>query len=479
MNFETVIGLEIHAQLKTKSKLFSSSSCAFGSNPNTSANFVDAGLPGTLPVLNKQAVLFAIKFGLAINAKINDLSYFERKNYFYPDLPKGYQISQSRRPIIGSGYIDIDNKKGVSKRVVIDHAHLEEDAGKSTHNTPSNFTSIDLNRSGNPLLEIVTTPCMHSAKEAVDFLKHLHTLLRFLEICDGNMQEGSFRCDVNISLRKPGEETLGTRTELKNINSFRYIEKAIKFEQERHQDILESGEVVIQQTRLYSPDTNTTHPMRDKENENDYRYFPDPDLLPIKITEEMLKDTKEKMPKLPSEIKENLISNDELSNEDADFLLTTVNHLQFYNLVKKLTKANNKVILNWLKGIYTASLHEHGLSFENPPVSANDLGCLLDKLTNNNISQAVAKTIFLKLISSDMSVDEIIAKENYQPMCDEATLIKIIDEIIERNPLQVSQYKSGKTKLLGFFVGLVMKKTQGQASAQIVSELLCKHLGSM
>jgi aspartyl-tRNA(Asn)/glutamyl-tRNA(Gln) amidotransferase subunit B len=474
MTWDTVIGLEIHAQLSTKSKLFSDASTLFGANANTSANFIDAGLPGILPVLNHQAVLFAIRFGLAINAQINDLSYFERKNYFYPDLPKGYQISQFRRPIVGNGYIDIEN----NKRIIIDHAHLEEDAGKLIHNTPPSYTSVDLNRAGNPLLEIVTTPCMHSAEEAISFLKTLHRIVRFLDICDGNMQEGSFRCDVNLSLKKKGTKKLGTRTELKNLNSFRFIEKAINYEEQRHQEILESGENIIQQTRLYCPDSNTTHPMRNKEDENDYRYFIDPDLRPIKISAEDLKNVKDNIPELPNIIRQRLIDKDKLSNEDADFIITSPAHYSFYEDVKNHTKAPHKSILNWLKGVYTACLHENKLSFSTPPVSAENFGALLNKLADNTITQAIAKQIFNNLLSSDMSVDAIIAKENYQSIQDESKLLSIVEKVINEYPEQVIEYQAGKIKLLSFFVGQIMKETKGQASAQDITRLLKKHLAT-
>lgn len=469
MTFETVIGLEIHAQLSTKSKLFSNSSTKFGAPANTTTSFIDAGLPGTLPVLNKEAVLLALKFGVAINAELNDLSYFERKNYFYPDLPKGYQISQHKRPIIGAGTIKVDDKI-----VQIHHAHLEEDAGKSIHNAPHNYTSIDLNRAGNPLLEIVTEPCMHSSDEVVSFLKYLHRLLRFLEICDGNMQEGSFRCDINLSLRKKGTKKLGVRTELKNLNSFRFIEKAIKIEELRHQELLESGQEIVQQTRLYCPETNTTHPIREKEDENDYRYFVDPDLLPIKICEKDLKNIKENLPTLPDAIKSSLLKNDNLTDEDVDFLLSSKHHVNFYQEVKKHSKANNKMIVNWLKGVYTAYLHENNLSFQSPPVSAKNLGELLNKLTDDVIQTTIAKQIFAKLTSSDLSVAEIMLNENYETMHDEETLVAIIKEIIAKHPEQVSQYKAGKTKVFGFFVGIIMKETNNLASANDINRLLKK-----
>jgi len=475
MTWETVIGLEVHAQLSTASKLFSGSSTRYGAAPNSQTNYIDAGLPGTLPVLNYKAIILAIRFGLAIHANINDLSYFERKNYFYPDLPKGYQISQFRHPIVSQGYLDINCHDQSTKRIIIDRAHLEEDAGKSIHDTHDKYTGIDLNRAGTPLLEIVTTPCLSSATEAISYLKTLHQLLRFLGVCDGNMQEGSFRCDVNLSIKPQGVKQLGTRTELKNLNSFRFIEKAIAYEVQRHQDLLESGEQVIQQTRLYSPDTNTTQPMRDKENENDYRYFADPDLLPIKLSRDELNHIQQTMPPLPSTIKERLL-NDGLSIDEVEFLLTSPEHVHFYETVKQQSQASTKVIINWLKGVYAAALNELNVGFDKPPISAEQLASLLDRLTDNTISTKIAKQIFGKLITSTMSVDEIIAAEGYKAMNDGTELESIIHTIITQHPDQTAEYRAGKEKLLAFFVGKIMKETKGQADPEQVNILLKKHL---
>lgn len=476
MTWETVIGLEVHAQLTTKSKLFSSASTQYGASANSQTNFIDAGFPGTLPTLNHKAVQLAIQLGLAIHAEINDLSYFERKNYFYPDLPKGYQISQFRRPIVSHGYIDIPCKTNGTKRIIIERAHLEEDAGKSMHDMQAKFTGIDLNRAGTPLLEIVTTPCLSSAEEAIQYLKTLHQLLRFLHVCDGNMQEGSFRCDVNLSIKKQGASKLGTRTELKNLNSFRFIEKAIAFETQRHQDILEAGEQIIQQTRLYCPDTNTTQPMRDKENENDYRYFTDPDLLPIKLSAEELNTIKNSMPPLPATIKARLLGEDSFVEDDVEFLLSSPEHVHFYDAVKKQSHASAKSIVNWLKGTYCAALNEHNRTFDSPPVAADRLACLLDRVADNTISTKIAKQIFAKLIISDGDVDAIIAQEGYESMADNAQLEALVSTIIEKNPQQVSEYRAGKEKLLSFFVGQIMKETRGQASPEQVNAILLKHL---
>jgi aspartyl-tRNA(Asn)/glutamyl-tRNA(Gln) amidotransferase subunit B len=476
MIWETVIGLEVHAQLKTRSKLFSGAATAYGARANSQTSFVDAGLPGVLPVLNQAAVQMAIQFGLAINAQINDLSFFERKNYFYPDLPKGYQISQFQRPIVQNGHVTIDTQHSKHKIVHIARAHLEEDAGKSLHDAHPMHTGIDLNRAGTPLLEIVTTPCLYSADEVVTYLKVLHQLLRFLDICDGNMQEGSFRCDVNISLRPQGEEQLGTRTEVKNLNSFRFIEKAILYEQRRHQDLLEMSQKIIQQTRLYSPDTDQTYAMRDKENENDYRYFPDPDLLPIRITSEDIAQIKENLPTLPMEIKHRLVYTDQLSEDDTEFLLSSPKLLQFYDEVKRFSSATAKMIVNWLKGPYLAALNEHGHSTDKPPVSAERLGCLLSRHLDGTISAKTAKIIFVELMQGEDSVDEIIAAGGYQQIHDNSLFENMIKSIIQQYPQQAADYRAGKEKLMAFFVGQIMKQTKGQGNPEQINALLRKYL---
>jgi len=476
MTWETVIGLEVHAQLSTQSKLFSTAPTKYGALPNTQTNYVDAGLPGVLPVLNQHAVEMAIQFGFAIHATINNNSYFERKNYFYPDLPKGYQISQFQRPIVGNGYLDILLSDGTEKTIHIDRAHLEEDAGKSLHEAHSHHTGIDLNRAGTPLLEIVTTPCMHSAEEVVCYLKTLHRLVRFLGICDGNMQEGSFRCDVNLSLRKMGQKQLGTRTELKNINSFRFIEKAIVFEQLRHQDLLESGQPIIQETRLYNPDKNRTESMRTKENENDYRYFPDPDLLPIHIDSQELTRIKNAMPPLPTEISKRLQQKDLLPQESIEFLFTSPSVLNFFNEVRQKSIAPAKVIINWLKGAYTAALNEKGLSFETPLIPVDQFALLLTRLTDGTISNNIAKTLFNQLLISSKTVDELIEQEGLLENKNDAALVELIQSIIHQFPQQAAEYRAGKEKLLGFFVGHVMKETKGKANPTEVNALLVQLL---
>lgn len=474
MTWQTVIGLEVHAQLKTRSKLFSSTSTAYGAPANSQTSFIDAGLPGVLPVLNQQAVWMAIQFGLAIEAEINDLSFFERKNYFYPDLPKGYQISQFQLPIVGNGYLEIES----GRKIHVVRAHLEEDAGKSLHDANPTYTGIDLNRAGTPLLEIVTAPCLFSASEAISYLKTLHQLLQFLGICDGNMQEGSFRCDVNISLKPKDREQLGTRTELKNLNSFRFIEKAIHYEEERHKDILEAGQQVLQETRLYCPDTDRTQVLRSKENENDYRYFPDPDLLPIQITADDISRIKASMPPSPSEIKK-CLQEDNLALENIDFLLTSPAIYKFFTEVKSQSHAETKTIVNWLKGSYTAALNSQGLSFEEPPVSAAHLACLLDRLADNIIPNSIAKDIFGKLLEgSPSSIDELITSSGYQSQSDNSFLEEIIRTTIKNNPQQAEDYRAGKEKLLAFFVGQVMKQTKGKADPAQINLLVRKELMS-
>lgn len=475
--WETVIGLEVHAQLKTHSKLFSNAPTLFGAPPNSQTNYIDAGLPGVLPVLNARAVHMAIQFGLAIDAEINDLSFFERKNYFYPDLPKGYQISQFQRPIVSNGHLAIQTQDNQTKLVTIERAHLEEDAGKSLHDAMPAFTGIDLNRAGIPLLEIVTTPCMFSANEAICYLKNLHQLLRFLDICDGNMQEGSFRCDVNISLRPLNSQKLGTRTELKNLNSFRFIEKAIAYEQRRHQDLLESGQVINQQTRLYCSDTNTTRAMRDKEDENDYRYFPDPDLLPIKITAHDIATIKSALPELPAAIRLRLI-HEGVSDEDIDFILSSTATFHFFESIKNASHASTKMIVNWLRGTYQAALNEQGRSFDTPLITADKIACLLDKLTDNLISTTNAKRIFAKLLTSNETVDDLIATGDYQQLDNSSIIEGLIITAIQNHPQQAADYRAGKEKLLSFFVGQVMKQAKGAADPADVSALLQKHLSN-
>lgn len=476
MKYETVIGLEVHAQLKTQTKLFSGSQTQYGAAANTQTSFIDAALPGTLPVLNTKVINMAVQFGLAIGATINDLNYFERKNYFYPDLPKGYQISQFQRPIVSHGLLEIKLASGLTKAITIERAHLEEDAGKSLHEAHHTLTGIDLNRAGTPLLEIVTTPCMHSAEEVIAYLKTLHQLLRFLDICDGNMQEGSFRCDVNISLRAQGCTQLGVRSELKNINSFRFIEQAIHYEQARHQDLLKRNMPILQETRLYNPTSNRTEHLRSKENENDYRYFPDPDLLPVHISKAYLEEIQAQMPPLPSIIRKRLRNEHALSEDDIEFLLTTPEHLAYFEATLSETKAELNTVLNWMKGPVSAALNQANASFASPNVNAKLLASLLDKLESGAINGNIAKKIFAQLLDGEQDIDGIMAREGYNASLSEDTLESIIKTIISQYPTQVADYKAGKDKLLGFFIGEVMKSCKGQADPADTQRLLKMYL---
>ena len=470
MTWETVIGLEIHTQLKTKSKIFSGASTEFGAKANTQACAVDLGFPGVLPVLNKEAVRMALRFGLAVNATINKHSIFARKNYFYPDLPKGYQISQFEIPIVGNGAIDIPLDNGEKKMVGITRAHLEEDAGKSIHDLYDDYTAIDLNRAGTPLLEIVSDPDMSNAKEAVAYAKKIHALVQYIDICDGNMQEGSFRCDANVSVRRVGEG-LGTRAEIKNINSFKFLEKAINLEVERQIDILEDGGSVAQETRLYDSIKNETRSMRSKEEANDYRYFPDPDLLPVVIDDELLKAIKDRLPELPSEKKARFIDKFGLSEYDAENLTSQKAMADYYEII--IDKgADVKLAANWVMGELSASLNKNQIDIQDSPISASELFNLISRITDNTISGKIAKDVFRLMWDEKRSVDEIIKDQDLEQMTDIGALELVIDQIIAKNLNQVEQFKNGNTKLLGFFVGQVMKATQGKANPKQVNQIL-------
>ena len=470
MTWETVIGLEIHTQLKTKSKIFSGASTEFGAKANTQACAVDLGFPGVLPVLNKEAVRMALRFGLAVNATINKHSIFARKNYFYPDLPKGYQISQFEIPIVGSGIIDIALDNGENKKVGITRAHLEEDAGKSIHDLYDDYTAIDLNRAGTPLLEIVSDPDMSNAKEAVAYAKKIHALVQYIDICDGNMQEGSFRCDANVSVRRRGKG-LGTRAEIKNINSFKFLEKAINFEVERQIDILEDGGSVAQETRLYDSIKNETRSMRSKEEANDYRYFPDPDLLPVVIDDELLKNIKKGLPELPAEKKARFIDTLGLSEYDAENLTSQKAMADYFEII--IDKgADVKLSANWVMGELSASLNKNQIDIQDSPISASELYKLISRITDNTISGKIAKDVFRIMWDEKRSVDEIIKDQGLEQMTDVGALESVIDEIISKNLDQVEQFKNGNTKLLGFFVGQVMKATQGKANPKQVNQIL-------
>jgi len=471
MAWETVIGLEIHSQLNTKSKIFSGASTEFGAEPNTQACAVDLGLPGVLPVLNKEAVNKALRFGLAVNAKINKHSIFARKNYFYPDLPKGYQISQFEIPIVGKGVINISTEEGDSKMVGITRAHLEEDAGKSIHDLYEDYSAIDLNRAGTPLLEIVSEPDMRSAKEAVAYAKKIHSLVQYLGICDGNMQEGSFRCDANVSVRKKGTKKLGTRAELKNINSFKFLEKAINIEIERQQDILEDGGEVIQETRLYDATKNETRSMRTKEEANDYRYFPDPDLLPVDIEDTMLTEIKKSLPELPTEKKNRFVSEFGLSDYDAENLTAQKSLADYYEAMLN-DGAEAKLAANWVMGELSAALNKNQMDVQNSPILAKELSELVKRISDDTISGKIAKDVFKAMWEGNGRVDDIIESQGLKQMTDVGAIEDIIDGIIDNNSEQVKQFKSGNTKLLGYFVGQVMKATQGKANPKQVNQIL-------
>ncbi len=474
MNWEVVIGLEIHAQLATKSKIFSGASTAFGALPNTQACAVDIALPGVLPVLNEEAVNMAIKFGLAIDAEISPRSVFARKHYFYPDLPKGYQISQYELPVVGRGRVEIE-VDGRKKVIGVTRAHLEEDAGKSLHEDFAGMTGIDLNRAGTPLLEIVSEPDMRSVEEAIAYARKIHELVQYLEICDGNMQEGSFRVDANVSIRRPGDP-LGTRTELKNINSFKFLEKALQYEIERHMDILESGGTIVQETRLYDSVKDETRSMREKEEANDYRYFPDPDLLPLEITPEMIEAVRETLPELPDAKRERFMSQYGLPAYDAGVLTASRELADYYEAVVDTVKGEPKLCANWVMVELLGALNKENLLLSESPITAVMLGELLSRIVDNTISGKIAKDVFEAMWAGEGRADEIIEAKGLKQITDASAIEAIIDEVIANNPQQVEQYRGGKDKLFGFFVGQVMKATQGKANPKQVNELLRKKL---
>ncbi len=476
MEWEVVIGLEVHTQLLTKSKLFSGSATTYGAEPNTQANIIDLAMPGVLPVLNQEAVTMAVKFGLATHSEITLRSVFERKNYFYPDLPKGYQISQFELPIVKNGYLDITLENGETKRIGITRAHLEEDAGKSLHDALPNCSGIDLNRAGVPLLEIVSEPELRSAKEAVSYLKALHSLVTYLGICDGNMQEGSFRCDANVSIRKKGDPNFGTRTETKNINSFRFVERAIEYEIERQIEVIESGGKVIQETRLFNPDKNETRSMRSKEEAHDYRYFPDPDLLPVEIDKEFIEAVRKTLPELPDAKKMRFQAEYQLSEYDANVLANTKELADFFEKTVAETEAPAKLAANWIMGDLAAHLNANNLTIAQSPISTTLLAKLLTRIHDQTISGKIAKTLFEQLWENPIDVDDMIEKQGLKQITDSSALEKIIDEVVHANPQQLADYKSGKDKLFGFFVGQVMKATGGKANPEQVNQLLREKL---
>ncbi len=472
MEWEMVIGLEIHAQLATETKIFSAASTAFGAAPNTQACAVDLGLPGVLPVLNQNAVRMAVKFGLSIDAEVAHRSVFARKNYFYPDLPKGYQISQFELPIVGKGEIEIDLPDGSTKVVGITRAHLEEDAGKSLHEDFHGMSGIDLNRAGTPLLEIVSEPDIRSAAEAVAYARKIHSLVQYLDICDGNMQEGSFRMDVNISIRPQGEERFGTRAEIKNLNSFRFMEKAIHYEYERQIDLLEEGGEVVQETRLYDVDKGETRSMRSKEEANDYRYFPDPDLLPLVLEGSFIEQVRAELPELPNEKKHRFITHLGLSSYDAGVLTASRELSDYFEQVAKAADGENKVAANWVMGELAAALNRDGTALADSPVTAVMLGGMIRRIADNTISGKIAKQVFEAMWNGEGEADQIIEQQGLKQITDSGAIEALIDEVISNNPAQVEQYRAGKEQLLGFFVGQVMKASKGQANPGQVNQIL-------
>ncbi len=475
MEWETVIGLEIHTQLATKSKIFSAASTAYGAEPNTQACTVDLGMPGVLPVLNREAVNMAVKFGLAINAEIAPRSVFARKNYFYPDLPKGYQISQFELPVVGPGTLTIELENGETKVIGVTRAHLEEDAGKSLHEDFHGMTGIDLNRAGTPLLEIVSEPDMRSAKEAVAYMKKMHSLVRYLQISDGNMQEGSFRCDANVSVRPKGQQEFGTRTELKNINSFRFVERAIEFEVERQIELIESGGEVRQETRLYDPDRGETRPMRSKEEAMDYRYFPDPDLLPVEVSAEMLERIRGRLPELPDAKKDRFIADYKLSSDDASLLTASHEMADYFEQVVRLSE-EPRLSANWIMGELSGFINRENRDISDSPVTAVMLAGMIMRIKDNTISGKIAKQVFEAMWAGEGDADAIIDSRGLKQITDTGAIESVLDEIIAANPKQFEQLKGGKDKLMGFFVGQVMKQTQGKANPAQVNVLMKKKL---
>ena len=474
-NWEVVIGLEVHTQLATQSKIFSAASTAYGAEPNRQTSPVDIALPGVLPVMNKHAAELAIRFGLAIGAKINARSTFERKNYFYPDSPKAYQISQFQVPVVGEGFIDIDTAEGI-KRIGVTRAHLEEDAGKSIHDKFTHYTAIDLNRCGTPLLEIVSDPDMRSADEAVAYLKKLHTLVRYIEISDGNMQEGSFRCDANISVRPVGQKEFGTRAEIKNINSFKFVHNAIEHEIERQIDLIESGGTVVQETRLYNPDKDETRSMRSKEEAHDYRYFPDPDLPPMIIEQSLIDQIRAALPELPEARQARYVKDYDLSAEDAHNIASDRSTADYFDACVKTCNAKPVIVYNWLNGELGGYLNKANINIKASPIKAESLANLLNRIEDNTISGKIAKDVLGDMWDQKGDVDSIIDAKGLKQITDSGAIENIVKEILAKHPSQVEQYKAGEQKMIGFFVGQVMKASQGKANPKQANEILRKLL---
>jgi aspartyl-tRNA(Asn)/glutamyl-tRNA(Gln) amidotransferase subunit B len=476
--WEVVIGLEIHTQLATKSKIFSGAATAYGAEPNSQACLVDLGYPGVLPVLNKEVVRMACKFGLAVNATVAPRSIFARKNYFYPDLPKGYQISQYELPIVEHGELFITDDEGNEKRIGITRAHLEEDAGKSVHENFDRHSGIDLNRAGTPLLEIVSEPDLRSAKEAVAYMRKIHTIVRYLGISDGNMQEGSFRCDANVSVRPRGDEAFGTRTEIKNLNSFRFVERAINFEIERQIDVLEDGGEVVQETRLYDSGRDETRSMRSKEEANDYRYFPDPDLLPVEISSEFIKAVRETLPELPGEKEHRFVDEYGIKPDDAAILVVNRATADYFEEASASADAPSQVVANWVIGDLTGALNKEGLEIEASRIPAQDLAGLINRIQDKTISGKIAKEVFDAMWAGEGDADAVIEARGLKQITDSSAIEAIVDKVIAANPGQAEEYRAGKDKLIGFFVGQVMKETGGKANPAQVNKILRTRLGS-
>ena len=471
MEWETVIGLEVHVQLGTNSKLFSGSSIEFGAEPNTQANIYDLALPGTLPVLNKEALKMAVKFGLAVDAEIGMTSVFDRKNYFYPDLPKGYQTSQLDFPTVGKGSLEVTLEDGSTKVIGITRAHMEEDAGKSLHEDFHGQTGIDLNRAGTPLLEIVSEPEIRSAVEAVAYLKKLHSLILYLGISDGDMSKGNMRCDANVSVRLKGETEFGTRAEIKNINSFKFVEKAINIEVERQIDLLEDGGRVVQETRLYDSEKNETRSMRSKEVANDYRYFPEPDLLPISIDEAYIEEIRATLPELPDAKRQRFLDQYKLSEYDALVLANDLNTASYFEDVVAVC-GNAKLSANWVSVDLQAYLNEAEIPISESPVSPDLLGGLINKITDNTISSKIAKTVFEAMLAGEGTAEQIIESKGLKQVTDSGAIESMVDAVIAANPEQVEQYRSGKEKVFGFFIGQIMKDSKGKANPAQVNQIL-------
>ena len=476
MSWETVIGLEIHVQLDTRSKIFSGASTTYGSEQNTNTSLVDLGYPGVLPVLNKDAVMMAIKFGLAVDADISRRSIFARKNYFYPDLPKGYQISQYELPIVQSGSLEIQLNDGSKKVVGITRAHLEEDAGKSIHDKFSNETAIDLNRAGTPLLEIVSEPDIRSAEEATAYMQKVHQLVRYLKISDGNMQEGSFRCDANVSVRPTGQKEFGTRAEIKNINSFRFVENAINYEVERQIDRLENGDEIVQETRLYDPDRDETRPMRSKEEANDYRYFPDPDLLPLEIDEETIEKIRESLPELFDAKVKRYIEVLKIKENDAEEIARNMQIAEYFEATLESFSKDAQLISNWILSEVTAVLNRENIEINDFYIEPNRLASLLSRIDDNTISSKIAKDLFSQMLTSDESADEMIEKQGLEQITDEDSITQFVTEVLDEFSEQKDQYLAGKEQVLGFLVGQVMKRSKGKANPKLVNELIIRQI---